>query len=85
MAATAIDVQNFFALVGKNVTIRHLELVRGALASQRYGTDGDGNPREPTVDDFIDWIYRTTKAFVNRHTENAAKSEVIIPEEDLLD
>lgn len=84
MAATNQNVKSFFALIGKNVTNQHLLKVRAALATQRYGTDEDGNPRVPTADDFVDWLYRHARAFVNRHTENAAKAEVVILEEDLL-
>lgn len=85
MAATNSDIKSFFTLIGKNVTNQHLVKVQDALRGQQYGTDEDGNPREPTAADFIDWLYRHAKAFVNRHTEDAAKSEVIIPEEDLLE
>jgi len=84
MAATAQDIKTFFGLIGKTVTTQHLLKVQEALATQRYGTDENGDPRMPTSDDFIDWLYRTAKAFVNRHTENNAKAAVEIPPEDLL-
>jgi len=86
MAATVQNIKDFFALAGFTVTTRHLELAQEALKSQRYGFEGDGiTPREPTPDDLIDWIFRHTKAFVNRQTEIRAKQAVKIPPEDLLD
>ena len=84
MSATPEDIRSFFNLIGKTVTNQHLLKVQEALATQRYGKDAAGNSRTPTADDLIDWIWRTTKAFVNRHTENSAKAAVIIPPEDLL-
>ena len=86
MAATPEDIRSFFNLIGKTVTNQHLLKVQEALAAQRYGFEEDGiTPRVPTCDDFIDWIYRTAKAFVNRHTENSARSSVEIPPDDLLE
>ncbi len=85
MAATVQNIKDFFALAGFTVTTRHLELAQEALKSQRYGEDTEGNPREPTPDDLIDWIFRHTKAFVNRQTEIRARQAVEIPPEDLLD
>jgi len=84
MSATPQDIKDFFALIGKTVTNQHLLKVQEALATQRYGKDEDGDPRVPTSSDFVDWIYRTAKAFVNRRTENSAKAVVEIPPEDLL-
>lgn len=84
MAATPNDIKSFFALIGKTVTNQHLLKVQEALATQRYGKDTEGNPRTPTADDLIDWIWRTTKAFVNQRTEIQAKQAVEIPPEDLL-
>ena len=78
-------IKDFFANIGKQVTNQHLLLAKEALKSQRYGEDEEGNPREPTADDLIDWIWRHTKAFVNRHTENKARAAVEIPPGDLLD
>jgi len=85
MAATPEDIKSFFNLIGKTVTTQHLLKVQEALATQRYGTDAAGNPRTPTADDLIDWIWRTTRAFINRRTEIQAKQAVEIPQEDLLD
>jgi len=86
MAATAQNLKDFFALIGKTVTNQHLLKVEEALATQRYGFEADGiTPRIPTPDDFIDWLFRQAKAFVNRRTENSAKAAVVIPTEDLLD
>ena len=79
------NIKDFFALIGKTVTNQHLLKVQEALATQRYGQDEDGNPRTPTANDFVDWLYRQAKTFVNRHTDNSAKATVIIPPEDLLD
>ena len=84
MSATPQDIKDFFALIGKTVTNQHLLKVQEALATQRYGMDAAGNPRTPTSGDFVDWVYRQAKAFVNRHTEEAAKAAVGIPPEDLL-
>ena len=85
MAATAQDIKDFFALIGKQVTNQHLLKAQEALATQRYGFEEDGvTPRTPTSDDLIDWLYRQAKAFVNRHTENSAKAAVVIPPEGLL-
>lgn len=85
MAATPEDIRSFFALIGKTVTNQHLLKVQEALATQRYGMDEEGNPRIPNSSDFVDWLYRQARAFVNRHTENGAKAAVVIPPEDLLD
>ena len=85
MAATPNDIKAFFALIGKNITDQHLLKVQEALATQRYGRDANSNPRTPDAGDFIDWVYRQAKAFVNRHTENSAKAAAVIPPEDLLD
>jgi len=84
MSASAQNIKDFFALIGKTVTNQHLLKVQEALATQRYGTDAVGNPCTPTSDDFVDWLYRQAKSFVNRHTEEDARAAVEIPPEDLL-
>ncbi len=84
MAATPNDVKSFFALIGKNVTNQHLLKVQEALATQRYGQDEQGNLRTPDASDFVDWLYRQAKTFVNQVTENSARAAVI-PPEDLLE
>ena len=87
MAATNQNIKDFFALntALPAVTNAHLLRMQAALATQRYGTDEDGNPRLPDANDFVDWIYRQSKAFINRVTENEAKAAVAIPSTDLLD
>jgi len=85
MAATAKDIKNFFALARFAVTDCHLLMVQEALVTQYYGRDKNSNPRTPTADDFIDWLYRQAKAFVNRQTEMRARQAARIPPEDLLD
>ena len=85
MAATPEDIRSFFNLIGKQVTTQHLLKVQEALATQRYGFEEDGvTPRVPDTADFIDWLYRQAKAFINRHTEDSARAAVEIPQEDLL-
>ncbi len=86
MSVSTQDIKDFFALVGKTVTDQHLLKVQEALATQRYGFEENGvTPRVPDTTDFVDWLYRHAKDFVNRHTENNARANVEIPKEDLLD
>lgn len=85
MAAIPEDIRLFFALIGKNVTNQHLLKAQEALATQRYGFEVDGiTPRTPTTSDFVDWLYRQARAFVNRATENNVRAAVVIPLEDLF-
>ena len=55
--------------------------MQAALATQRYGEDG----ATPDADDFVDWIYRQSAAFINRVTENEVKAAAVPDPEDLFD
>ena len=85
MAATPQDIKDFFGLIGKNVTNAQLLRMQAALATQRYGTDENGDPRTPVASDFVDWIFRQSAAFINRVTENEVKAAAVPDPEDLFD
>ena len=81
MAATPQDIKDFFGLIGKNVTNAQLLRMQAALATQRYGEDG----ATPDADDFVDWLWRQSAAFINRVTENEVKAAAVPDPEDLFD
>jgi len=85
MPATVANLRSFFGLIGKNITGQQLIRLQRALEGQRYGQDADGNPRSATVEDYIDWVWRQSAAFINRVTENDARAAVVVDPDDLLD
>lgn len=59
MAATNNDLKSFFALTGNNPTLTAARLAKlndwgNAVI---HPVDGDGNPRDVTADDLVDYIY----------------------------
>ena len=77
--------KDFFKYISKDLTDVQWTRIQSALAKQRYGKDEDGEPREPTPDDAIDWMWRQLRDFANRETEREHTQQVEIPPEELLD
>jgi len=85
MAASVAAVKTFYGLIGKTLTDAQVIRLKKALETQRYGQNEDGSPREATADDYIDWCWRQSAAFINRVTEQEARAAVVVDPEDLLD
>ena len=70
------DIQDFFALAGKTVTMPQMVKFTDAIGKSI------GNPQP---EDLIDWLYRQAKDFSNRHTRNKASAvaEAAVPTPDL--
>ena len=85
MATTVQNIRDFYGTIGKTISNAQFLRLQAALATQRYGTDENGDPRTPDASDYADWCWRKSAAFINRVTENEVKAAAVPDPEDLFD
>lgn len=87
MAATSTNIRDFFKLntALPVLTAKHATRIIAMLADDpAYNVDEDGDPRTPIPDDFLDWLYRRTRAAANKVTTKEAKATVDAATVDIL-